>query len=81
MKRYNMSKEQALQWCIDNLEEWPNVKSIDHLGNINWSIKPERSPEGWYWDKLPNMKTPCLFSKKLVGVIVTKYDYYDLKRR
>ena len=76
-----MNKKQALQWCVYNLQEWPEIKSIDTLGNICWVTKPKGTPEGWYWDKLPIMKTPYLFSKNLRGVIITKYDYYDLKRR
>lgn len=31
-----LSREQALEWCVKHLVEWPEVK-------------PSIAPDGWYW--------------------------------
>lgn len=31
-----MNRQQAVQWCVDNIIEWPE-------------FKPSIAPDGWYW--------------------------------
>lgn len=62
-----MTRDEALQWCVKHVEEWPE------------GYTPQFAPKGWSWFKGVTTNTPFLINKG--RFIINRNDWMKATRR